>query len=179
MYVGSGFSRTLNDVMMHALIILLLQGAAAQPPSITTAATKHVPEVRWQAKSVVAADFTCRGRKEQAILGTSRSEIVIAIFVNGTDQPPQILRYSAEVRDPRTATLAVEDLDYDPNEVGPLPGFKASRTCKGLNLSDGQVDSAHIYWNHTAARFDDWVLQACGSSVSQCLRGPCQEVAIE
>ena len=45
------------------------------------------------------------------------------------------------------------------SEVGELPeGLRPSRTCKGLNLSDGKVDSAHIYWNRKARRFDDWSL---------------------
>jgi hypothetical protein len=39
-----------------------------------------------------------------------------------------------------------------------LPGFQQSKTCKGLNLSDGETDSAHIYWNHKALRFGEWQL---------------------
>ena len=108
-------------------------------------------------------DFSCRGRKDRAILGTSKSEIVVAIFVDGLGRPPKVLRYSAGERDPTTAELTIEDLDFDPkrfkSEVGELPdGLRPSRTCKGLNLSDGKVDSAHIYWNRKARRFDDWSL---------------------
>jgi hypothetical protein len=63
------------------------------------------------------------------------------------------------MRDARTATLTIETLDYDPKveDVGVRLAFRRSRTCKGLNLSDEKIDSAHIYWNHEAKRFDDWV----------------------
>jgi hypothetical protein len=58
-----------------------------------------------------------------------------------------------------SAELSIEDQDYNPkDEIGvDLPGFMPSKKCKGLNLSDGRIDSAHIYWNHEANRFDDWV----------------------
>ena len=145
--------------MVHLLVILVIQAATGQLPSITTAAAKYVPGVKWQPNTVITADFSCRGRKEQAIIGTSSSDIVIAVFLNGTNQRPEVLRYSAKVRDATSAELTIEDQDYDPkDEIGAdLSGFKRSRTCKGLNLSDGRIDSAHIYWNHEARRFDDWV----------------------
>jgi hypothetical protein len=59
----------------------------------------------------------------------------------------------------KSLSSRVEDQDYDPkDEIGAdLPGFRRSRTCKGLNLSDGGIDSAHIYWDHEARRFEDWV----------------------
>jgi hypothetical protein len=46
---------------------------------------------------------------EQAILGTNSSEIVIAVFLNGTTQRPEVLNYSAKARDAATAELKVED----------------------------------------------------------------------
>jgi hypothetical protein len=124
-----------------------------------SSAGKYVAGTRWRADSVVTGDFTCRGRKQHAILGTNAKEIVVAVFLNDTDHPPEVLRYSAETRNPASVVLALESQDYDPrDEVGDVPGFRRSKTCKGLNLSDGQTDSAHIYWNHDAKRFDDWTL---------------------
>lgn len=131
---------------------------AAQVPTVSQAASKFVPGVTWRPKSVLTADFSCRGRKEQAILGVNAKEIVIAVFLNGLAEPPEVLRYSAEMRDAKQVQLTLESLDYDSEEaIGELPGFRRSRTCQGLNLSDGKIDSAHIYWNHDAKRFDDWV----------------------
>ena len=97
---------------------------------------------------------------ESAILGVSESEIVIAVFVNGLGASPEILRYSGKARDTNAAELKTEQLDYDPKEVigFELDGFRRSKSCAGLNLSDGRTDSTHIYWNHNAHRFDDWTL---------------------
>jgi hypothetical protein len=144
--------------MRTLLIVLAIASTNAQTPSVAPAASKFLPEVSWRAASIVSADFTCRGRQEQAILGTTSKEILIAVFINGVGQTPEVLRYSSAVRDARTAKLTIESLDYDPTEdIGELPGFRRSRTCKGLNLTDERIDSAHIYWNHVAKRFGDWV----------------------
>ena len=90
--------------------------------------------------------------------GVSPKEIVIAVFLNGLTEPPEVLRYSAAVRGAKEAHLTLESLDDDPkDEIGDLPGFRRSRRCQGLNLSDDRIDSAHIYWNHDAKRFNDWV----------------------
>jgi len=53
-------------------------------------------------------------------------------------------------------TMTLESLDSAPDgDTGPLPGFRRSRTCKGLNLTDDMIDSVHIYWNHDAKRFGE------------------------
>ncbi len=145
--------------MRSLFLIPMLLAGVVQHAAIPAAASRFVPGTTWQPQSVVEADFTCRGRREQAILGFTADEIIIAVFIGGATQPPEVLRYSARVRDPRAARLTTEGLDWDPkrDEGIDLPGFQWSRTCKGLNLSDGKIDSAHIYWNHVAKRFDDWV----------------------
>jgi len=133
---------------------------AHAPAAVEKAAAKYDPGVTWQARSIVSGNFTCRGRKEQAILGTSPShQIVVRHFRKRTHlAPPALLRYPA--RNPKTAELTVEDLDYNPRQdIGyDLEGFQPSKVCKGLNLSDGLTDSAHIYWNRKAHRFEDWTL---------------------
>jgi hypothetical protein len=150
---------TVNHDIIAILLLAILAPAEAQHPSIATAAARYVPGITWRTTSVVTGDFSCSGRREQAILGTSRSDIVVAVFLNGTTERPEVLHYSTGMRDPSTASLMIESSDYDANkEIGsPLPGFRRSKTCKGLNLSDGKVDAAHIYWNHDSRRFADWV----------------------
>ena len=137
---------------------MALSLSAAQLPSVSQAASKFVPGVTWRPNSILTADFSCRGRQEQAILGVTAREIVIAVFLNGPAEAPEVLRYSADVRDARDAKLTLESLDYEPkDDIGDLPGFRRSRTCQGLNVTDDKIDSAHIYWNHEAKRFSDWV----------------------
>jgi hypothetical protein len=143
----------LGLVIAHALL-------AQDSVSVEKAATRYVPGVAWQRRSIISGNFTCHGRKDQAILGIGASEIVIAVFVNGLDSRPEVLRYSVKARNRKTAELKIEDLDYDPKEMigSDLDGFTRSKSCKGLNLSDGETDSAHIYWNHKSQRFEDWTL---------------------
>ena len=145
------------------LLVLAFPAAAKGPPAAEVAAARFVPDVKWRPASVVTGDFSCRGRRETALLGTNQSDIVIAIFLNGLGKPPEALRYSAKARRAESAELIVEDMDYDPkelaNSIGSAPeGMRPSKTCKGLKLDDGYTDSAHIYWNHVARRFDDWTL---------------------
>lgn len=141
---------------MRLPLILALPCLLFAQPEI--AARRFHPSVQWLAKSAIAADFTCLGRTEHAILGTKKDAIFIAVFTNGLTSRPQLLEYSARVRNSATVAIEPEDQNFDPaKELGyKLPGFRPSKTCKGLNFSDGHGDSAHIYWNHAARRFDDW-----------------------
>lgn len=133
---------------------------AAAPGSLewVDAARRFLPEVTWRGDTVVAGDFRCDGREDRALLGTTESEIVLAVFARGSRKPPEVLRYSAEVRDPLFAELVVESLERDPAdaELTQRPGFRYSKTCRGLRLEDGKVDAAHIYWNHRDRKFSDW-----------------------
>jgi hypothetical protein len=133
---------------------------AQSPAMLEKAASRYITKVAWRRDSAVAGNFACAGRTEEAILGVSKTEIVVAVFVHGLTMRPEILRYSANSRNLATVKLEVESLDYDPKEiVGYDPdGFRRSQSCKGLNLSDGETDSAHIYWNAKLHKFDDWTL---------------------
>jgi hypothetical protein len=132
-------------------LLFVSQLAFGQEPLIKAAA-RYVPGVTWQPKSVVTGDFTCRGRKQIAILGVSSSEIVVAVFLNGTNKRPEVIRDSG--RQAASVTLMIEDLDYETDYT--LPGFQRSKTCKGLVLDDGEIDPAHLYWNHESLRFSRW-----------------------
>jgi hypothetical protein len=153
--------------MKRSIIFVFLLSCTSivlgQTGATSAAASKFLSGINWKEGSVVTGDFSCRGRVEHAILGTSKTEIVVAVFLDGLSKPPQVLRYSAKTRDPSTSELKVEDGDFDPkefeDEVGYIPdGMRPSKSCKGLNVSDGKIDSAHIYWNHDAKQFSDWVL---------------------
>jgi hypothetical protein len=137
--------------------------ACAPPQTPTAAAARLEPALTWKADATVSGDFTCRGRTEHAVLGTGGGQIVVAIFTEGLAQQPVLLRFPAAMRDPATSTLVAESLDIDVDrlsrEIGVCPnGLRPSKTCKGLNLSDGKVGSAHIYWNHDAEQFAAWSL---------------------
>ena len=140
------------------LMIGGLQAQSSDRTAVASAAKKFLPGVTWQAQSVIAADFTCDGRVDQAILGLDPKDIVIAIFIQGLGTAPEVSRSGERRRE--LVKIRVESLDYDPKEVveDDLPGFRRSKSCKGINLYDDLVDSLHLYWNHTAKRFDGWSL---------------------
>lgn len=146
---------------MTLLLALLLALTAAQKQQVLSAANKLMPGVTWKQKSVLSADFTCRGRTEYAILGTVKSEAaqpyaIAAVFLDGLNKQPQLIKDRVHVTE--EIQLTTEDLDYDlAEETGtPSSGFQRSKTCSGLNLGDDRSDSLHIYWDHVLRDFFIW-----------------------
>jgi len=150
--------------LMATLLAFLTSVAyAAQEGEVAAAAKVQYPAATWQERSVLSGDFSCHGKAELAILGTSPKFIVVAIFTNGLSSKPVFLEYSAKARKAKTAALTKESRDFKPGEAGgdsgEVPeGYTPSKTCVGLNLSDGDTDSAHIYWDTTYKQFLDWTL---------------------
>ena len=152
---------TLPRTILLAAAILLLSARATSSPAVEEAAKRFYASVKWQGLSVVEGNFSCSGRKEQAILGTSETEIIVAVFIRGLSQKPELLRFSAMARSAESAVLTTEDLDFKiaefEREVGNVPpGLRPSKSCLGLNMSDQLIDSAHIYWSRKARRFESW-----------------------
>ena len=146
-------------ISLSILIAVLLQLSAAQKTELVAAANKYVSGVTWQQDSVIIADFTCAGHKEQAMLGTTRSEIVVAVFPDGIAKQPEIIREKSGF-DPKLVKLKIEGLDYDPKNIidGEPEGFQKSNTCSGMTIGDGYRDSLHLYWNHKSHKFSSWSL---------------------
>jgi hypothetical protein len=150
-------------ISILALFVYLPLPAFSQSGQTLAAAKKSQPNIDWQKSSAVTGNFSCRGKAEPVILGVSESEIVVAVFLNGLAKPPSLLRYSAKDRDSSTAKLEIEGGDFDVKEfkemLGEIPdGLRSSKSCKWLNLSDGKIDSVHIYWNHKTKKFSTWML---------------------
>lgn len=144
-----------------ALCVVLLNGTAWANPAVKKAADQFVGGVTWQAQSVLSADFSCAGRIEHAILGTSDKEIVVAIFTPDLSRAPEVLRFDAAGRQPQAARIRLEDSALTPAEITTLAGsaptgYRPSATCKGVRLSDAASDAAHIYWDHDSKKFDSW-----------------------
>ncbi len=160
-------TRTLDGTMTLApsALVFALIGVAAMASDqadIAAAAKKYYPAAAWQSSSILIGDFSCHGQREAAILGIASTAIVVAVFLDGVNVAPQILEYSTSTRNPSSAVLTTESLDFTlaemKSDIGYIPeGMRPSKTCLGLNMSDREVDSAHIYWNHNARRFTDWV----------------------
>lgn len=165
---GSSYLRKFVRMKEYLVIATLLFTTVANAQSrevsfVISSASTIDRSVKWQPASVLKADFTCQGKQEFAILGTKPKEIVVAVFRPPAKKPVDVLRYSGVARNPESAVLEIESLDFDLKELeqqlGYAPdGLKPSRTCVGLNLSDQMVDSAHIYWHKKNRRFESWSL---------------------
>lgn len=153
---------------MTCTLLLIGMVAASQslPPSVSSRTARErlseaLPGVQWDAKSGLRADLDCDGRADQAFLGRNAGRIYVGV-VRAAATKPEILDFAVDAGVQQAicaepAKLVVESLDYDPTEaVGPIDGFRRSRTCKGLMLSGGDCDAVHLFWNHTLKRTDWW-----------------------
>jgi hypothetical protein len=140
-----------RDAAMTILTLAFAPVSFAQT-NVIKAASRFVPGVKWKADSVVVADFTCEGHKQQAILGIDAKEMtVVAVFLHGLAAKPEVLKLLRYVE---TVRLEAEALDYEPDY--PLRGYRQSKTCKGLAVIDDSIDAAHLYWDHIDHRFGSW-----------------------
>jgi hypothetical protein len=152
--------RTLARAMVLTVMGVTSMTATASP-AVKAAAQRFVGGVEWQENSVLKGDFSCAGKQQSAILGTSKNEIVVAVFTQDLARAPEVLRFASEDRKPAEAKIRIDDSSLSVDEIQTLagmvpPGYRMSKTCKGVRLSDDASDAAHIYWDHDARRFDSW-----------------------
>jgi len=139
--------------------------ASSSPRTALERLSEARPNVRWDAKSGLRADFDCDGRPDQAFLGRNAGRVYVGV-VRAAAQKPEILDFAVDASIQEAicgepAELVVESLDYDPMEaVGSIDRFQRSRRCRcrcrGLELSGGECDSIHLFWNHASNRLDWW-----------------------
>ncbi len=152
---------------MQKSIVLALLCLAALKPALAMETTEFAraiksshPHVQWQQNSVLKADLTCRAQQDVAMLGVNGSRLMVAILAKAVTKKPIVLEIDADLLAEQT-TMSIESQDFEmgtgePGDVGPLPGFKRSKICKGLQLDDDRIDSVHIYWNRIDGKFQTW-----------------------
>jgi hypothetical protein len=117
--------------------------------------------VHWDAKSARSADFDFDGSLDAASLGHAEGKVFVGVYRASAKQP-QILEFGVNpsVQDAiceEPAQLEIESLGDDPNEnIGEIDGFNTSQQSKGLELSGGDCDPIHIYWNHRTKHIWWW-----------------------
>ncbi len=136
--------------------------ARAAPVTPQSAARKFLPQVKWR-NEVLKGDFTCLGKTQFALLGTTDLEFVVIVFTDGLKNKPFEIRFSGKTRNPYKLKLTRESLDFTSASIekaaGRLPeGLAPSKTCSGLTLSDDEVNPAHIYWNRKTHKLSAWTL---------------------
>ena len=159
-------SHIARNLLVAALVCGVLPsfasaGQVADSSAVRAAALKFAGGVAWRADTVIASDFSCTGKVQQAILGALPDEILVAIFTHGLDQPPEVLRFDAGDRNILASKIRVDDYAMSVAEIagvsGAAPvGYRQSTTCHGVRLSDDSSEAAHIYWDHDHQRFDSW-----------------------
>jgi hypothetical protein len=146
------------------LVLLLLAGTSPaigeESADLVRAVKNSHPMVLWQAHRVLKANLTCLGHQDLAVLGTEETRTIIAILAKGRSKRPIVLEIDSDLS-AASVTFTVESQDFEigdgkHGDVAPLPGFKRSKTCKGLRLDDDRIDSVHIYWNRAESRFQTW-----------------------
>lgn len=126
------------------------------------------PDVMWETGSQVVADINCDGKDDVSMIGKTKDQFIIATVLGPINSGSSVSfvrlrgygnrQYQDSVSEPNPK-LTKEMLDYDPTGmVGDLPGFLQSKTCTGLNLSSGETDSFHFYWNHASSQLEWWRL---------------------
>ena len=99
MMVKKGENMGLRAALYIATVMMcaFLPGlASAQNPDVgpvQAAAAKFSGTVTWRESTVLIADFNCTGKVQFAILGGSAKEIAVAIFSDGLDHSPALLRF--------------------------------------------------------------------------------------
>lgn len=129
---------------------------------------KHFPTVKWDEKSIVRADINCDGKTDFAILGYETDVLYAMVILGDLSQTSNVDTLAIGLGNPssqshlcgKKAELNLESQEYDlTEELGENPeGFKKSKICKGLNVSDGLCDSFHLYWNHKTNSLGSWRL---------------------
>ena len=149
------------------LIVFASTGCSGSAPSQAAVPlerlTASVPTAKWLEQSQVEGDFDCDGLTDIAYLGHQDSDVLVGIVRKSAGET-QVLRFGVapgrqDAICAEPATLSVESTDYDPAddpELGSIEGFTPSATCKGLELSGGDCDNVHVYWNRSTLRFNWW-----------------------
>lgn len=147
-----------------ALALLLLPlSASADDGDLLAAVQKARPDGVWNGKSVIRGDFDCDGREAVAILGSTETAVLLAVFSAGQVAHPDILSFSESRLDPATTQIQIEPLNVSKTGFGemfgePLTGYVASRECKGILLQDDEKDPVHVFWNRSSNKLDFWSL---------------------
>jgi hypothetical protein len=144
------------------VVALVLFGACRSAPELTfiQRLSTFAPAAKWDAESL-HADFDCDGQLDVAQLGHRTGEVVVGI-VPARDREPRVLTFAVGAGQQQAicaepARLAWESLaDGPPEDIGPIPGYPTSTSCKGLELSGGECDFVHVFWNLDTRRFDWW-----------------------
>lgn len=123
------------------------------------------PIVCFSEAAYVEGDINCDGYKDSARISQANGKVVLTVILHDGTTANEL---SFGLGDPMrqdvlcgmTATLKQEEMQDDLSSIlGENPeGYKPSGACIGLNISGGDCDSIHIFWNHVTDELNWWRL---------------------
>jgi hypothetical protein len=152
---------------MRRLVLSVLMASfwAYAEASTSSPMLEEITGVRWNVTSTVFGDFTCSGKKDIAMYGTSeKSGYVVMIQPAKKGAKPSYLVFPDQRPDPSSIEFIVESLDVARDKAlqkelrFAAPTFRSSKKCKGLLFRVGDTDAKHIFWDRRARAFKWWSL---------------------
>ena len=143
-------------------IFVLAQSTSSSRMTALSVLKLSEPEVAWNPRTLLKADFDYDGVVDYALGGRRGSSYVLGV-VKGTlsDKSKHwMLEFSQDAGNQGglcsvvSARIRLERLSLD--EVGRRR--KIPRKSRGINLYDGECDSFHIYYDRKEERFVWWRL---------------------
>ncbi len=148
------------------LVVVSAVAFASQPAAnAATLIAAARPDVRWDMETLAEGDFNGDGRSDYAMVGYRSNGLVLAVRASaGKGRAyrndfqnfgvgPSIQAAICEA----PAKLTVGEQFCRPMDE-PLPGCRPSKAANSLNLSGGDCDSIHLFWNHKTNRMEWWRL---------------------
>jgi len=150
-------------IICLAFALVALAPAWAAPADDGKAAASAIaagsPGIRWDKTTLVTGDFNGDGTQDWAMVGYKGSGIELAVRFSGGKTSKAQTQLLAFGIDPSAqaaiceapAKLRVEKLQCQPGD-GALSVCDSADTSSSLDLSGGECDSIHIYWNGDAKK---------------------------
>jgi hypothetical protein len=122
---------------------------------------KARPDIQWKNKFIIV-DIDCNGNPDKVFYVQDAKSISIGLVMNGNTKTPIVdTLVVARGKQGSLCSLPVKvskyslDLDIEQAVIS-APGFKRSRSCQSVQISDDQCDSFHLYWNHAMKSAQWW-----------------------
>ena len=149
--------------MLITALLNALQIVSADEGALRQAAHSHCLDAQWKLNQAITADVACDGKRDVVLLGSTEHEVIILVFRSGLKKKPDAILFQTSRVAKETVSLTTESLDVDDTDfkqmLGETPeGFRRSKICKGLRLSDGQKDALHVYWHRKRHELSAWSL---------------------